>query len=91
MYTVLPYFVAKNLMDIPVMLITPLVTAIVNYFAFGLYLSFPQFALFYVAILLVSLTAASLGYFISASFESDIVAQSMAPLIVFPFILFGGL
>ena len=73
------------------MLITPLVTAIVNYFAFGLYLSFPQFALFYVAILLVSLTAASLGYFISASFESDIVAQSMAPLIVFPLILFGGL
>lgn len=32
-----------------------------------------------------------MGYFISTSFEDDIVAQSMAPLIVFPFILFGGL
>ena len=40
MYNVLPYFVAKNIMDIPVMLITPLVTALINYFAFGLYLSF---------------------------------------------------
>jgi len=40
MYSVLPYFVAKNLMDIPIMLITPLLTALINYFAFGLFLSF---------------------------------------------------
>ena len=47
--------------------------------------------MFYVVLLLVSLSAASMGYFISASFEEDIMAQSMAPLIVFPLILFGGL
>jgi hypothetical protein len=47
--------------------------------------------MFYVGLFLESLTAASLGYFISASFETDIVAQSVAPLIAFPFILFGGL
>jgi uncharacterized membrane protein len=47
--------------------------------------------MFYVVLLLVCLSAASMGYFISASFEDDVFAQSMAPLIVFPFILFGGL
>lgn len=40
MYSVLPYFVAKNIMDIPILLITPLLTALINYFAFGLFLSF---------------------------------------------------
>jgi ATP-binding cassette subfamily G (WHITE) protein 2 len=40
MYSVLPYFIAKNIMDIPVLLITPLSTSLINYFAFGLYLSF---------------------------------------------------
>ena len=41
MYGVLPYFIAKNIMDIPVILITPMLTALINYFAFGLFLSFP--------------------------------------------------
>jgi hypothetical protein len=53
MYDVLPYFIAKNFTDIPVNLITPLLTALINYFTFGLYLSFPQFALFYVVLMLV--------------------------------------
>ena len=74
MYNVLPYFIAKNITDIPVNLITPLITALINYFTFELYLSFTQFALFYVVLLLVVFTAASMGYFISASFEDGIVA-----------------
>jgi len=74
MYGVLPYFIAKNIMDIPIVLITPMLTSLINYFAFGLYLSFSQFAMFYVVLLLVCLSAVSMGYFISSSFEDDIVA-----------------
>lgn len=34
MYGVLPYFLAKNITDLPVLLLTPLLTALINYFTF---------------------------------------------------------
>jgi hypothetical protein len=40
MYTVLPYFIAKNIVDMPFNFITPLITSLIVYFAFGFYNSF---------------------------------------------------
>ena len=40
---------------------------------------------------LVANAAASLGYFLSSIFENEQMAQGVAPLAVFPMLLFGGL
>jgi hypothetical protein len=40
---------------------------------------------------LINLAASSIGYGISSLFENPATAQAMAPIIVLPVILFGGL
>ena len=37
------------------------------------------------------MAAASLGYFLSSLFENEATATSLAPLIIMPMLLFGGL
>jgi ABC-type multidrug transport system permease subunit len=46
--------------------------------------------MFYLIIFLLSFTAGAIGYFVSSIFSSPETANMVAPIIVMPFILFGG-
>ena len=74
MYSVAPYFMAKTLMDIPVLLFTPFMEAIITYFGLGLVLTFGQFMGFYFIFCLEAQVAASIGYFISSIFDNEQMA-----------------
>ena len=74
MYSVLPYYIAKTIIDMPFNFITPMFTSLIVYFAFGFINTFSQFALFYVVLTAINICAQGLGYFASASFEDDQVA-----------------
>ena len=91
MYQVLPYFMAKTLMDTPMLVFTPILGFIVTYFANGYERSGVQMLKWYFVISLQTQAAASMGYFLSSVFEDEQTAAGVAPLCVFPMLLFGGL
>ena len=53
MYGLSAYFLTKNLIDIPVLLITPLIALLIVYWGIGFYNSWDSFWGFYIAMMLV--------------------------------------
>lgn len=90
MYNVLPYYLAKVLIDIPVVALVSMIFSCTTYFGIGMTITANQFFLFFACLYLVGESAASLGFFISSIFEHEETAVSLAPVIVMPLILFGG-
>ena len=91
MYGVFPYFLAKVTMDTPVLIISPFVASNIMYWALSYEYTFGQYLKFYFSLFMLGQAAASIGYFLSASFENPVIGLSIAPLCVMPMILFGGL
>ena len=90
-YDVAPYYFAKLLVDTPIMLLTPFIGTLIVYFSVGLERTAAQFFAHYISLTFCALCSASFGYLLSAMFENDQVATSIAPLFIMPLMLFGGL
>lgn len=90
MYTVSAYYIAKIIVETPILALTPMLFAIITYFKIGLTITASQFFYFYLIILLLSNCAASFGYFMSSIFNKEEMAVALAPIIMMPIILFGG-
>ena len=90
MYDVVPYYLAKLMIDIPVVGFVQFLFTIIIYFGIGMTVTANQFFIFFAAVYLTGETAASLGYFISSIFQHEETAVELAPIIVMPLILFGG-
>ena len=91
MYNVFPYFVSKNVTEIPVVLLTPMLMTLIIYFIFDFEKTPEQFLTLYLILMLVAIVAQSLGYMISSMFESPQLTMAVGPLFIMPLILFGGL
>lgn len=74
MYGVLPYFMAKTLTDIPIIILTPMITSVMLYFAMNLSLSVEQFFGFYLVLFLTANAASSIGFLVSSLFENEVQA-----------------
>lgn len=90
MYSVSAYYLAKILGELPILSLTPMLTAVIIYFKIGLSITASQFFYFYLILLLIVQCAASWGYFMSSIFNKEDMAVAMAPIVVMPLILFGG-
>merc|ERR1712178_306493 len=88
MYGVVPYFLAKTLVEVPTSFLTALETFLISYWIMDLQGNF--FFLVCVAWAL-SLTASSTALFIGCSVANAQSAQELAPLIFVPQILFTGI
>ena len=86
MYTPFVYYMAKNMVEIPAIMLTPFLTLLVIYWSVG-YISFFKM---YIIIFLVADTSISVGLFISGFAHDITTASTIAPLFTLPFILFGG-
>lgn len=91
MYTVSTYYTAKVTTETPVLLITPLLYTVIVYFGIGLTRDAGEFFYFYLILTLVVFTSASYGYFLSSIFNNMEAAVTLAPLVMLPIMLFGGL
>jgi ATP-binding cassette subfamily G (WHITE) protein 1 len=91
MYGLTAYFLTKNLIDIPVLLISPLIALSIVFWGIGFYNTWDTFWGFYLAIMLVGQSAAGLGFMISTSVDNVATASAVSSLITLPTILFGGL
>ena len=91
MYGLTAYFLTKNIIDIPVLLIAPLIALAIVFWGIGFYNTWETFWGFYLAIMLVGQTAAGLGFMVSTSVDNVATASVVSNLITLPAILFGGL
>ncbi len=90
MYSVLPYYLAKILSDIPGFIIVPMAFTAITYFSIGLTRDTAQFFQFCLTSIMNTITGVSLGYMMSAIFTNAATALALAPIIAMPLMLVGG-
>jgi len=90
MYRVLPYYLMKSIVELPGQIFFPILTSVIIYWMIGLNPIVSHFFIFVLIIVLASLSAISLGICISAASPSVDVANTIAPVALVVFMLFGG-
>ncbi|KAJ9564996.1 hypothetical protein OSB04_000962 [Centaurea solstitialis] len=90
MYNLSAYLIAKNMSDIPLDLILPLVFILIVYFLVGLVRSFNAFMVTLFTIFLCVIAAQGLGQAIGAAFHDTRKATTFASITVMSFMLAGG-
>lgn len=87
MYSPYTYFMAKNIIETPVAVLTPMIQLLVMFWG----IKYINFLEVFLVMLLVSNCAMGIGLLISAASPNMPSATSIAPLFTMPMILFGGL
>lgn len=89
-YGVDPYYISNFMIDVPKVAIMLHLFSSMVYFKIGLTFTVSQFFYFYLTLLLISENAPSFGYFTFSFFDSKENASALVPLIILPFVVFGG-
>lgn len=84
MYSLQAYYFTKMLIEIPILLLQPLLMQIIVFWAIGYRSTEDSFWMQYVALALLVQCGASIGFTISSIAENIVVAQSIAPAFVMP-------
>jgi ABC-type multidrug transport system permease subunit len=84
------YFIAKVLADLPFQVFFPALFVTMTFWMVGLGSAW-QFVQFLLCVVLASNAAMGMAYLISAMAPSIGIALAMGPLLVMPFMIFGGL
>ena len=90
MYGIGNYYLSKNIVEVPFLLIFTLIYAIM-YPMVGLAGTFDQFAMYYVITLFSNLVGSSLGMLLSTVILDQKIVSASVILIMLPLILFSGL
>ena len=91
LYSTLPYFVSKSIVEIPISTIIPLLQSLLMYWFVGLSNTASQFFIYYLIAFLLSINGASLGLMVG-SLAHDVKSVSIvAPMILSPIFAFSGL
>lgn len=88
-YGVVPYYLAKDIIEMPITLILPLIFSCF-YFGMGTDVTMEQFGYFYFIQVMVVIGTAAYGQVIGALFDSAESACGIAPVLMTPFMLFAG-
>lgn len=90
LYDVWVYVVTKFVAEIPVMMFAPFILNALNYFVIGFENTVETFLKFYLILLLATWASSSIGYTLSACFNSESMAVGLCSLVQGPLLLFGG-
>jgi ABC-type multidrug transport system permease subunit len=91
MYSLPAYLISKILVEMPVNMILPLLMLLIMNWSVGYNSTVEAFFMQYFALELNVINASALGFIISANSESFVAANTFAPAIAIPVLLFGGL
>jgi len=89
MYNIIPYYLAKDIIELPVSIVAPLFFS-VFYFGMGTDVTLDRFLNFYMVQLLVSLATTGYGQVIGSLFDTAETAIFFTPVLMMPFVLFSG-
>lgn len=89
-YSVLAFYVATFLADLPLQLIAMCIQVIIVYFATGLAVDAGRFFIFLAVMILTQQVSVSIGLALSAGTSNPIIASALIPTIMTPMMLTGG-
>jgi EPP (Eye Pigment Precursor) family transporter len=90
LYRIDVYFIAKQMIDLPLFVMEPLIITTILYWMAGLNPDPVRFLTACGIVLLVVQAVLSVGYLLSCACPSVDLALTLGPVIVIPFMLFGG-
>lgn len=90
MYSVFSYFLSRNIVELPLLVIGPILNALIVYWMIKLHTGASYFFLFFLISFLCTLAGNSFGLLVSSFFTDAKVASGMLPMIVLPLMLFSG-
>ena len=90
LYGVFSYFLSRNAIEIPYLIVMPLIFNLVFYWIVGLASTPEQFFLNYLINFLINLCGNSLGLLLGSIAQDPKSVAAMVPLILTPFIMFSG-
>jgi ATP-binding cassette, subfamily G (WHITE), eye pigment precursor transporter len=90
-YSPLLYYVSKYVSELPIQLFGSLLEAIIVYFMAQFHQSAGSFFYYFAVATMVSQVSGGLGFAISASVDSFVVAAGLAPLAIVPLMMAAGL
>lgn len=90
MYSTLAYYLSKNVAELPMYFVLPLIYSSIVYFMIGLYPGAAQFFIFYGVMVLLINTCVSFGYWVSCMSPTVTIALAIGPPMIMPLLLFGG-
>ena len=89
MYGVVPYFVAKDIVQLPLNILLPFLFSLL-YFGIGENITIPQFLIFFMVNMMIGFATTAYGQVIGTIFDSSETACYFAPILMMPFVLFSG-
>ena len=90
MYSSYAYFMAKQIVELPIMFLIPLLFLSILYFMVGLNSSINRFVSSLLILELIAQCAVSFGYFISCLASTPQTAMALSAPLLMPLMLFGG-
>lgn len=85
-----PYFLSRNAIEIPYLIIFPLLFDVILYWMVGLANTPEQFFIFYLTTFLVSFAGNSLGLLVGSIATDEKDVSALTPILLLPFFLFSG-
>jgi ABC-type multidrug transport system permease subunit len=90
MYDLTPYYMTKMMIEIPILILSPLVMQVMVYWSIGFKAEPKSFWMQYFALEMLVQCASAIGFLISTIVPAFSVAITIAPAYLMPIILFGG-
>jgi ATP-binding cassette subfamily G (WHITE) protein 2 (SNQ2) len=90
MYGIMPYYLSKILVDLPILIVTQIIFALIVYFGIGLQANAWFFFKFLFAIILVGFMSQLYGLTLSVFFNQPEAAVGIAPIFMLPLMILGG-
>ncbi len=90
MYTVWDYSMARFIMDIPELIIVPIINVVILYFMIGLANTASQFFIFLLTYTLLGFAGSAVGLLIGSVILDAKSVSAVVPIIILPLMLFSG-
>lgn len=90
LYNTVTFFLSRLLIELPFLLLVPMIYALILYWMVGLENSAERFFTFYLAMFLASLAGNSLGLLLGSTASDPKVVAALNPILIIPFVLFSG-
>ncbi|KAJ2452359.1 hypothetical protein EV183_002989 [Coemansia sp. RSA 2336] len=85
------YFVSKNIIELPIQALLPIIYASISYWLLGLRPDGTKFVIYAVVCICLNLCGFSFGLFLGSLFSDMSTILAALPVLFLPFLLFGGL
>ncbi|KAJ2617517.1 hypothetical protein H4S08_000265 [Coemansia sp. RSA 1365] len=85
------YFVSKNIVELPIQVILPIIYACTSYWLLGLRHDGARFVIYTVTCIVLNLCGFSFGLLLASLFRNMATILAALPVMFLPFLLFGGL